>query len=181
MVRLCREFVDRLPELRHIQMDRVAIVFAQARKRELTGMQASLTPLRFEGGSRVGVRRGRRFTMRRLCDAQGRELLYLLTFYLPRYLDLDFRAKLETAVHELWHISPACDGDLRRHAGRCYAHSASQAAYDANVARLVDRWLRQDPPIESYGFLRLSFDELRRRHGQVVGLKIPRPKLIPLA
>jgi hypothetical protein len=83
-------------------------------------------------------------------------------------------------VHELWHISPRFDGDLRRFGGRCYAHSASQRRYDAKVEQLVDRWLSLEPPASVYNFLRYEFRELVRRYGRVYGVKIPTPKLIPV-
>ena len=85
-----------------------------------------LTPLRFEGGRLTSVRRTGRWTIERLYDEAGREMLYLLSFYLPRFLEHPLREKLATVVHELWHIGPGFDGDLRRHPGRCYAHSHSQ-------------------------------------------------------
>jgi hypothetical protein len=107
-------------------------------------------------------------------------MLYILNFYLPRFLDLEFREKLDTIVHELWHIGPDFDGDVRRFGSRCFAHGASQKRYDAQVRRLLERWLACEPPESLYGFLRLSFSELRARHGQVRGRKIRPPKLIPL-
>jgi len=83
-------------------------------------------------------------------------------------------------VHELWHIGPHFDGDLRRHHGRCYAHGPSQAHYDARVEELLEAWLAAGPPEELYEFLKHNFRELVRRHGAVFGLRLRRPRLIPL-
>lgn len=176
---LCVDLATRLAELAHVDMRRVAIRFCQTRQRTRHGMYASLTPMRFEGGQLTGRRRGRTWTVERLYDDAGREMLYLLSFYLPRFLERPWQEKLETVVHELWHIGPAFDGDLRRHPGRCYAHGHSQKAYDARVAELTAKWLALDPPSASYGFLRLDFRELVARHGRIVGQKIRTPKLIP--
>jgi hypothetical protein len=178
---VCQDMIVRLPELAHIDLSRVLVCFKQARKRVPHGMFASLTPLRFEGGRPTTVRRGRPLAIQRLVDPAGREMLYILAFYLPRFMDLDFREKLITIVHELWHISPSFNGDLRRHAGRCYAHTGSQKQYDAAMDALAQRWLAAGPPEELWSFLAGSFDELATRHGPIVGMKIPRPKLIPLA
>jgi hypothetical protein len=175
---LCVDFLARLPELGHIDLDRVLIGYRQTRKSVRHGLQASMTPLRFAGGSLFMVRRGRKWTVQRFYDASGREMLYILTFYLPRFLDHGFREKLTTVLHELWHIGPEFDGDLRRHPGRCYAHSPRQRAYDADMERLADRWLSLAPPEAIYGFLRLGFRELRERHGAIYGQKVPAPKLI---
>ena len=49
---VAQDMVGRLEELSHIDLSQVAIRFCQARKSTLYGMQASLTPLRFQGGER---------------------------------------------------------------------------------------------------------------------------------
>jgi predicted metallopeptidase len=179
MRRLCQDMVARLEELRHVDMGLVAVSFAQTRRGGDYGMYASLTPLRFAGGRRHTLRRGRPWMLQRVCEG-GREMLYILNFYLPRFLDLPLEEKLLTVVHELWHIGPRCDGDLRRFGGRCYAHSGSQKRYDAQVKRLAERWLALGPPEPLYDFLRLGFRQLAARHGRVLGRKIPTPKLIPV-
>ena len=79
-------------------------------------------------------------------------MLYLLRFVLPRFLDLPFDEKLITIVHELWHISPKFDGDLRRFEGRCYAHGHSRKGYDEHSKKMVDRWLALNPPETLYTF-----------------------------
>ncbi len=180
MRRVCEDMVGRVPALGHIDFGRVAVSFCQTRKAVSHGLYASLTPLRFAGGRTETVRHGRRWGIQRLTDSAGREMLYLLNFYLPRYLELGFREKLTTIVHELWHVSPEFDGDLRRFGGRCYAHSGSQKRYDAHAAALAERWLAAGPAPALYGFLQYSFHELAARHGRIYGRKIPTPKLFPL-
>jgi len=178
--RLCDDMVARLEPLRHVDMSRVAVSFAQARRADPQGVYATLTPLRFAGGQMHTFRRKRRWGIQRLFDPDGREMLYILNFYLPRFLDLPFREKLATVLHELWHIGPRFDGDVRRLGNRCYAHGHSKKLYDAHVEALLDRWLALGPPESLYGFLRENFRELSARHGRVYGRKTPVPKLIPL-
>src|SRR5262245_21002412 len=131
--RLCDDMVARLPELAHIEMSRVAVCFCQARKAVPHGMYASLTPLPFAGGAMTMQRRGRTYSIQSVCDASGQELLYILSLYLPRFQNLDFREKLITVLHELWHISPDFSGDIRRHEGRYHAHTHSQCEYDEQM------------------------------------------------
>ena len=179
MRRLCEDACAALPEFSHVDMRRVAVTFAQAKKRVPHGLQAKLTPLRFEGGRTTTVRRGTTYAAPTLHDGRC-EQLYILTFYLPRFLDHPPREKLTTVLHELHHVSPAFDGDIRRFPGRCYAHSHSQARYDAEMAVLADRYLEQGPPAWVAGFLGSRFADLQARHGAVVGLKLPIPKLVPV-
>ena len=178
---LCENITRRTSELSHVDFSRVAVSFSQARKRASHGMHASLTPMRFEGGDISVQRGGRQWTCQRLyAPDTRREYLYILSFYLPRFQDAPFREKLVTIFHELWHVSPQFNGDLRRHTGRCYAHGRSQAEFDKRCGELVDQWLAGDPPEQLYGFLRYNFQQLQDRYGQVYGLKIAAPKLIPL-
>ena len=175
--RLCEDMVARVDELHHIQMGLVALSSSQTRKAGDSGLYASLTPLRFSGGSREVVRRGRKWTIQRYVEG-GREMLYILKFYLPRFLNLPQGEKLVTVAHELWHIGPKCDGDLRRFGGRFYAHSGSQRRFDAQVKQFVERWLERRPAGMFDDLLSLGFRELADRHGHVFGRRIAAPKLL---
>ena len=177
---MIEDAVSRLPELHHIDLNRVAITFSQARKRVTHGLFATLTPMRFENGARTGLRNGRRWRVQEILGPDKQEMLYILSFYLPRFMDVDFQEKLVTIFHELWHISPEFNGDLRRHPGRCYAHTHSQREYDARMAILASKWLRCQPPECRYQFLKYRFQELQSRYGRIYGLHVTHPKLIPV-
>ena len=140
---VCEDMVSRLPQLTHIQMDRVAVSFCQTRKSVAHGLQASLTPMRFEGGERELLQDGQRWRVQQIRNEQNQEMLYLLNFYLPRFQDQPFGEKLVTILHELWHINPAFNGDLRRLPGRCYVHSASEKEVRRGNAKhlLMNGWL----------------------------------------
>jgi hypothetical protein len=179
MQRLCDDIVARLPtELGHVDMNRVAVSFRQTRNAGPFGLYATLTPLRFAGGASEVVRRGRTWRAPRVLGPTGSELLYILNFYLPRFLDLDLPQKLLTTLHELWHIGPRFDGDLRRFNGRCYAHSGSRRQFDRIAEGLVQRWLATGPHESLYDFLRLDFTGLHARHGRIVGMRVRTPRLI---
>lgn len=181
MRRLCVALARDLDELAHVDVGRVAICFSRARKRVPYGIWASVTPLRFAGGELTTTRGRKTWTIQRLFGDDGREMLYILRFYLPRFFDQPLDEKLNTVIHELWHIGPAFDGDLRRHDGRCYAHGASQKQYDAQIERLLGKWLESRPDPTLFEFLAGSMEDLIDRHGSVHGLRVARPRLIPLA
>jgi len=108
------------------------------------------------------------------------EMLYLVTFCLPRFLDQDFDDKFITLFHELFHISPAFEGDLRRHNGRYDLHSHSKKLYDQHMADLARSYLSNGAEKSLHGFLRLNFAQLLHRHGSVLGVMVPRPRLLPV-
>ncbi|WP_428307187.1 hypothetical protein [Lacipirellula sp.] len=176
---VCADISQRLQEMAHVEMERVAIGVCQTRNRAMHGVFATLTPLRFAGGSVERKYRGRMLRIQPLVDGAGHEYLYLLNFYLPRFMNLPLEEKLSTIVHELWHIGPDFDGDLRRHEGRCYAHGSSQKKYDELMDRMTRKWLASDPPPHLYEFLEGDFDQLAAEHGGIRGQRWPAPKMIP--
>lgn len=179
MERFCEDVCLRHREFRHIDMSRVVVTFAQTRSPVEWGMQAKLTPMRFERGATTQRRGGKVWTVQRLFH-KGHEMLYMLTFYLPRFLNLSYSEKLVTVFHELYHISPDFNGDIRRFEGACYMHTGSQAGYDRQMEIFVQQYLRMKAPPALRGFLRYDFQGLRKARGAVVGLRLPIPRLIPV-
>jgi len=176
---LCEDIVSRTSAFHHIDLSRVLFSIIKARNGRGHGLQARITPLRFKNGAMVTRHRGTLYQTQRF-TLNGRELLYIVTFALPRFMNREFQDRLVTIFHELYHISPSFDGDLRRHAGRYCAHTHSKKGYDEHMTRLVAEYLKNGADAARHAFLKLSFAQLCRRHGSVVGLHLPRPKLIPL-
>ncbi len=177
---LCADISQRLDVFGFLRPNEIAYSFSQTRKAGYYGAHASLTPMRFENGSLVGVRSGRRYRAQRLYNKNGCEMLYILRFYMPRFQNLSFEEKLTTVLHELWHVSPDFNGDIRRHEGRCHVHTHSQKEYDRQMRILGLHYISLDPPESLLDPLRLDFHNLAARCGPVFGARIARPKLIPL-
>jgi predicted metallopeptidase len=177
---LCADIAARLPQFRHVRMDEVAVTWSQARNQSIHGLQARLTPLRFEGGAATTVRRGQTWAIQRYLLGNV-EVLYLLTFFLPRFLNQTFREKMVTVMHELYHINPSFNGDIRRLQGHCHVHSRSQKKFDRKMGEFVDQYLALSPPERALGFLHYNHRELQARMGTIIGLRVPVPKLLPLA
>ena len=179
MTALCADVAARCAELRHVQMPRVLVTFTPSRNRSRYGLQARVTPLRFRDGA-LSRRHGPTDYQVQRYFVDGREMLYVLTFCLPRFLDQPFREKLVTVFHELYHVGPAFDGDLRRHPGRYAVHSHSKDGYDARMAELVDAYLAAHPDPAVFDFLRAGYRELWATHAGITGVVVPRPKLLPM-
>lgn len=177
---LCRRIVAENTEYAHIDMSRVATAFSYGRPTASGGTFASLTPLRFPKGERETNRRGRRMRIQSVIGPNNVEMLYILTLYVPRFVNQSYREKLITLFHELWHVGPDFDGDIRRHQGRCYAHGSSRDDYDRQMEILVDRWLKTDPEAPELETLKLDYRSLWVRHQKLSGLKLPRIRLLPV-
>jgi predicted metallopeptidase len=177
--RLCRDVAEQTDELSHIDMRRVLVTFVRCRNRRSWGLQAKLIPMRFRGGKRAEKRRGRLYQVQQLFVGDV-EVQYVLSFYLPRFLNQSFEEKIITIFHELYHIGPEFRGDIRRFPGGRSVHSPSSRDYDRQMADLARGYFARRPPRRLYDFLRLSFNELEERYGEVVGVHIPAPKLVPV-
>ena len=115
----------------------------------------------------------------------GRRVKYMLSFALPRFCDqsLDksrkerfypgaepWMAKLDTVVHELYHIDPDLAGIRRieREDGTYSANCHGQRFFE-QVSEMVHVYLDSKPDPASYDFLREDFDALTARYGGIVG------------
>lgn len=178
--RLIADIAARHEAFFHVDPSRLLVCVNSTRSGTPHGLFAKIHPLRFPEGRVVQtVRRGRssyRCTMPEISH-QGREILYVIYFMIPRFLDRPFRDKLITIFHELYHISPLFDGDLRRFPGRNFAHGSSTKKYNRLMERFVDEYILL-PGIEGLtAFLEHGMSALRERHRAIVGRKMPMPKI----
>jgi len=179
MHRLIRVIVERSSEFAHIDVDRILVSLTSARNNSSYGLYAKLAPLRFEGGMRDKRVRGVTYRMPRI-EMNGHDILYIVYFCMPRFQDQSLRNKFATIFHELYHISPEFNGDLRRFDGRNAIHGSSSKRYDEKMALFADDYMDRYPDCPIHAFLDLDFDELGRRYGDVVGLKIKEPRPVAI-
>ena len=114
----------------------------------------------------------------------GTRIKYLISFVLPRFCDQTLErsrkaalypgfpgwfAKLDTIVHELYHIDPDESGIRRvvRADGTNSPRSHGPLFYE-EVAEMVRSYLRTRPDPALYGFLEPGFDGLTAQHGGLV-------------
>jgi predicted metallopeptidase len=180
MERLIGDIVIRVQELQHIDPHRVLVCVATTRGGGVHGTYAKIHPLRFAGGSStMEMWRGKKkitYVMPSVTH-QGRDILYVVYFLVPRFLNLSLREKLITIFHELYHISPEFDGDIRRFPGKTYAHGSSRKRYNELMARLVDGYVQRLEDDSLTGFLEGDLAAIRLRHKAVVGRKLAAPRI----
>lgn len=192
---LMRDIVARLPELAFIHRDRI-LVFARYGRLDADGPYATCHSLNLpttEPGyyywrdRQTGkmTRRSEWFvTKSPTVRIGGTEVEYLISFALPRFCEQSLRrsrkevfypgaepwlAKLDTLVHELYHIDPSQPGIRRveRSDGTCSSLSHSPDFFET-VSRMVKQYLATGPDPALYDFLRYTFEELTLLYGGVV-------------
>jgi hypothetical protein len=118
-------------------------------------------------------------------SVESRPVHYLISFALPRFCDQTLArsrkrslypgrepwvGKLDTVVHELYHIAPSGSGlrRMKRADGResSLIHSPE---FFADVAEMVNEYLDSKPDPEVCAFLRHDFASLEARYGGVIG------------
>jgi hypothetical protein len=194
---LMRDIVTRVPRLAYIDPDEL-LVFARYGRRGAAGAFATCHCMclpqtepgyyywRDRQSGRI-TRRSRWFvTKSPLVYLGGRRVQYLISFALPRFCDQTLRgsrkeqyystaadgwlAKLDTILHELYHIDPKADG-IRR-VERCDGGAACGSHgrnFLQQVSDMVREYLATGPDPATYEFLRYSFAELQARYTGVVG------------
>jgi predicted metallopeptidase len=179
--RLIAHITRNVDEFAHIDPRHVLVCVSSTRGGGIHGTYAKIHPLRFEDGTRSKtLRRGmRRYEYEMpVISHRGVEMLYVIYFLVPRFLNLPFREKLITLFHELFHISPEFNGDIRRFPGKNYAHGSSTRKYNIHMARLVDLYLGKLDDRSMLSFLEGDMDEVRGRFTAIVGRKMAAPRII---
>ncbi|MDO9097120.1 MAG: hypothetical protein Q7U60_03235, partial [Candidatus Methanoperedens sp.] len=130
---------------------------------------AKLRPMRFEGGLKTRVHRGFEYLAPEV-NINGNSILYVVYFHLPRFLNHgNYKNKLATVLHELYHISPLFNGDIRRFSGKNYAHGNSRKVYDGLIDVFTDEYITSTQHPEPGQFLKYRYSELKRKHGAISG------------
>ena len=175
----CRDVRLRVPALAHLVPERILFALSRSRAAGSHGVYARIVPLRFAGGDRE-LRRRRRGCLEtwRLPELhhEGEEILYLIQVMVPRFFRLSRREKLATLLHELYHVSPRCDGDLRRFPGRNYAHGHSRKAFQQQVEALLDGYLATAPPASLLRTFDIREADWQQGLIAIKGLQVPLPR-----
>lgn len=197
LTRLMQDLVVRVPELSFIDLSRV-LVFARPGRSSADGAYASCHALGLpstdpgyfywrDKSTGVVTRRTEWFVTKSPEVYVGdRKINYLISFSFPRFTDQtlsrtrkrdlypkgtpDWVAKLDTVVHELYHVDPEQDC-LRRfkRADGEYSDALHSPTFFEDVAGMVQQYLATQPDARLLEFLTYGFEQLRARYGGMAG------------
>ncbi|NJD90933.1 MAG: hypothetical protein FIA91_05370 [Geobacter sp.] len=177
--RLIADIAVAIDEFSHVDPSRLLVCVNSSRNSRY-GAFAKIHHLRFPGGEQLQiVRRGRsryRCTMPQINHKEV-DILYVIYFTLPRFMDRPFKEKLVTIFHELYHISPSFDGDIRRFAGKNFAHGSSSKKYNQLMEQFVERYLQLPCSAGKTAFLDHDMAALREKYTMIVGRRMAMPKI----
>ena len=177
MTLLVQDIVRCHPVFSHINTENVFIAIS-ASNGSKNGVLAKLRPLRFEGGEKTKTIRGREYRATNV-EINAKEILYVIYFHLPRFLNHgDHMEKLTTVFHELYHISPLFNGDIRRFPGKNFAHGNSREKYNEIIKSYTEEYISPNKNNGLIEFLKYDYSGLKRKYGAICGnmIRIPASK-----
>ena len=164
LLEVARDIIELIPEFAHIRLENVHFTIFHSRAARRTLTYARCYPL-----PRGMQRRGRRwYQLTPVYTLERRKAYYLLSFAWPRFWGMRPRARLETLVHELYHIGEAFDGEPRTfEVGGWHGHGHKW--FDGVIRKLCEHYLpcgfEDDYPVLNVALepnLRVTGERLRR-------------------
>jgi hypothetical protein len=193
---LMEDIVARVPTLSFIDMSRV-LVFARGGRTDAEGAYATChciclpasEPGYYFWRDRASgnlTRRSEWFVTKSPVVKIGTgEIDYMISVALPRFCDQlltrsrkqvhyagqpNWIGKLDTIVHELYHIDPERPGIRRMEkADGTYSANCHGHGFLEDVVKMVKQYLASKPDPATYDFLEWNLDDMTRRFGGVVG------------
>ncbi len=159
--RFCIDICKKVPQLQHIDPTRIAYSLGDVRKNAHYGRVAAMigcTPKPGSLAERLGVK------CQKVKTPHGSIANYILRIYFPRFFKESIDEKLDTLIHELWHIGEKFDGRLR-------ANGSHYEGFQDDVNRLIETYIDNGPNMRVVDWFRTKIDR-----DDVWGWKYPIPK-----
>jgi hypothetical protein len=162
----------------HIDMSKCHICVSSSRNGR-GGIYGKLVPLRFENGERILLYRGKKYYIPEV-KIKDKEILYIIYFYMPKFFNLPAKDKLNVIFHELYHISPEFNGDIRRLGKVKAAHGHSKKHFDTHYEDELDEFFSYIKGTPFMNFLQLDEKGLRKNFKKIKSarMKVPKPVVV---
>lgn len=178
LLRLIEQISANIKSFSHIDTGRILVCLASNKSNSRGGIYGKLVPMKFKNGSDILSFRGKYYTMPAVIN-NGIQLLYIVYFYIPKFFDLDPFEKLKVVFHELYHISPEFNGDIRRMGAVKKAHGSSRKKFDLNFEKDVRAFYESIADTEYMDFLKMNTAFLKKNYRVFARrMKIPKPVII---
>jgi len=166
------DICNRMPEFSFItDPRRILVCLKRAANESKHGVFAKIVPMNFPSGLPYKEVKGNLYSMPQILTPHG-PVLYIIYFYLPRFLLQDFDKRMLTIIHELYHISPEFDGTIRMFGGK--AHGNSLKTFNENLMPLVGKYSEIGKDLD---VLHTDYKKIQRLYS-ISGRTLTMPKAI---
>jgi hypothetical protein len=104
-------------------------------------------------------------------------MLYLIYFYTPRLFSLKPLDKLRVIFHELYHIHPSFNGDIRRLGANKASHGHSKKKFNDLFEAELYSFYEHIKDSRHYAFLEMDMRTIHAQYRSVLcrRMKLPKP------
>lgn len=167
-------------EFRSFDLNRMLVCCASNRKDGRGATYGKLLPLRFKDGSEIIRHNGRYYTIPKL-RVNDIEILYVIYFYIPKFFNLSAKDKVNVMFHELYHISPEFNGDIRRMGKVKSAHGHSKKSFEEKYIEYSDIFFDKIKDTPYYNFLNMNAGDIRKHFKKIKYRRMKGIKPVPLS
>lgn len=142
--RWCVDIIKKSPRLKHIDPDKIAYSIGNAREGKSRIRVAAMIGCKPKRGSladQLGIE------SQKILTPEGIIAPYMLRVYFLRFYRESIDEKLDTLVHELWHIGEKFDGTLR-------AEGSHYSDFQDEVNEIICDYIDSEPDMEVVDWFR---------------------------
>ena len=158
---IIHDMIKATEEFRKFDMNRILVCCASNRRDGRGAIYGKLLPMRFKDGSSIIKHNDKYYTIPKL-KVNDFEIFYIIYFYIPRFFDLSAKDKIKVMFHELYHISPDFNGDIRRMGKFKSAHGHSRKAFEEKYIEYAENFFKDIKDTPYCNFLAMNTEDLKK-------------------
>ena len=173
------DIIKSTDEFKSFDINRILVCCASNRKDSKGAIYGKLQPLRFRDGSEI-IEHNKGYYAIPKVVLNKIEIFYILYLYIPKFFDLTIKDKINVIFHELYHISPEFNGDIRRMSNVKSAHGHSKKSFEERYIKYADRYFSKLNETPFYNFLQMNLEDIKKQFKviQYRRMKLVKPQLI---
>ncbi|HPS86815.1 MAG TPA: putative metallopeptidase [Spirochaetota bacterium] len=163
---IIHDMVELTEEFKCFDLNKILICCASNRKDFRGATYGKLLPLRFKDGSEIIKHNGRFYTIPKV-KVNNMEILYIIYFYIPKFFNLSAKDKVNVMFHELFHINPEFNGDIRRMGKFKAAHGHSRKSFEEKYIEYADTFFEKIEDAPYYNFLKMNSEDIQKEFKKI--------------
>lgn len=179
MTLILHEAIQKTDCFNKFDINRILVAGSKNKKESKRGTYSKVVPLRFKNGKSVIRYEGHNYCIPKI-KVSGTEILYIIYFYMPSFFNLNAEEKIKVLFHELYHISPDFNGDIRRIGSVKYAHGHSGKKFEENYLSHAEKFFSYIKKTRYFDFLTMNFADFNRHFSKIKINRVKKPKPIKL-
>ena len=159
---IIHDIIKSTDEFKSFDINKILVCCASSRRDFKGAIYGKLQPLRFKDGSEIIKHNNKYYTIPKIV-LNDIEILYVLYLYIPKFFDMTAKDKINVMFHELYHISPEFNGDIRRMSNIKSAHGHSKKSFEEKYIQYASTYFSKIHTTPFNGFLQMNFEEIEKQ------------------